>query len=248
MMLLRANSSGQRLFGVRRSSSILLCEMLNRGVIPYCPRRAVWAQAAILLLAHLHWPDRRGRVHRRCWLAHLQQRRPAEGTDKAIVLQAKETISLINGRRPCWPWHLGAAGCGNTGRFRRRARRPLLRRTERHRRSFRRAYPQSAPHSGQIQDGREPAQDARRQPDSRIAPRMRPCAGRLFPALHSAGARRSARYAGALPRGFEIEANSAVDNPLVFITDAESSAGDVVSGGNFHGEPLAFALDFSASL
>ena len=44
---------------------------------------------------------------------------------------------------------------------------------------------------------------------------------------------------------FEIEANSAVDNPLVFITDArEVHEGDVISGGNFHGEPLAFALDF----
>jgi histidine ammonia-lyase len=43
---------------------------------------------------------------------------------------------------------------------------------------------------------------------------------------------------------FEIEANSAVDNPLVFITDAANSEGDVISGGNFHGEPLAFALDF----
>jgi histidine ammonia-lyase len=45
---------------------------------------------------------------------------------------------------------------------------------------------------------------------------------------------------------FEIEANSAVDNPLVFITDAANSEGDVISGGNFHGEPLAFALDFLA--
>jgi histidine ammonia-lyase len=45
---------------------------------------------------------------------------------------------------------------------------------------------------------------------------------------------------------FEIEANSAVDNPLVFITDAKNSVGDVISGGNFHGEPLAFALDFLA--
>jgi histidine ammonia-lyase len=43
---------------------------------------------------------------------------------------------------------------------------------------------------------------------------------------------------------FEIETNSAVDNPLVFITG--NSEGDVISGGNFHGEPLAFALDFLA--
>ena len=40
---------------------------------------------------------------------------------------------------------------------------------------------------------------------------------------------------------FEIEANSAVDNPLVFASD-----NSVLSGGNFHGEPIAFALDFLA--
>jgi histidine ammonia-lyase len=59
---------------------------------------------------------------------------------------------------------------------------------------------------------------------------------------------------------FEIEANSAVDNPLVFLTRNRVGAGDppapaerssadtsdVISGGNFHGEPLAFALDFLA--
>jgi histidine ammonia-lyase len=64
---------------------------------------------------------------------------------------------------------------------------------------------------------------------------------------------------------FEIEANSAVDNPLVFLNHeagknhvwagasarsaSEASAattGDVISGGNFHGQPLAFALDFLA--
>jgi histidine ammonia-lyase len=45
---------------------------------------------------------------------------------------------------------------------------------------------------------------------------------------------------------FETEANAAVDNPLVFITDGKNAQGDVISGGNFHGEPLAFALDFLA--
>ncbi len=41
---------------------------------------------------------------------------------------------------------------------------------------------------------------------------------------------------------FETEANSAVDNPLVFVSG--DATGDVLSGGNFHGEPVAFALDF----
>src|SRR6201999_3534316 len=42
----------------------------------------------------------------------------------------------------------------------------------------------------------------------------------------------------------EIEANSAVDNPLVFVSG--TAEGDIISGGNFHGEPLAFALDYMA--
>jgi histidine ammonia-lyase len=56
---------------------------------------------------------------------------------------------------------------------------------------------------------------------------------------------------------FEIEMNSAVDNPLVFpeakkvgspkpAIGAATVTGDIISGGNFHGEPVAFALDFLA--
>jgi len=55
---------------------------------------------------------------------------------------------------------------------------------------------------------------------------------------------------------FEIEMNSAVDNPLVFPEEKKVGApkraigaqalGAVISGGNFHGQPLAFALDFLA--
>jgi histidine ammonia-lyase len=57
----------------------------------------------------------------------------------------------------------------------------------------------------------------------------------------------------------ETEVNSAVDNPLVFplstrvgagvltrTAEGGSAQGDVLSGGNFHGEPVAFALDFLA--
>jgi histidine ammonia-lyase len=53
----------------------------------------------------------------------------------------------------------------------------------------------------------------------------------------------------------ETETNSAVDNPLVFARTTQAVAGlgsrelpegDILSGGNFHGEPVAFALDFLA--
>ena len=55
---------------------------------------------------------------------------------------------------------------------------------------------------------------------------------------------------------FEVEMNSAVDNPLVFPAVRKVGApkpqigdavqGEILSGGNFHGEPVAFALDFMA--
>jgi histidine ammonia-lyase len=38
-----------------------------------------------------------------------------------------------------------------------------------------------------------------------------------------------------------VELNSATDNPLVFVRDAKN--GDIISGGNFHGQPLAMAAD-----
>jgi histidine ammonia-lyase len=42
----------------------------------------------------------------------------------------------------------------------------------------------------------------------------------------------------------QIELNSATDNPLVFVSpDGPAGAGDVISGGNFHGQPLAMAAD-----
>src|SRR5262249_6788649 len=39
----------------------------------------------------------------------------------------------------------------------------------------------------------------------------------------------------------QVELNSATDNPLVFVK--ERGEGDIVSGGNFHGQPLAMAAD-----
>src|SRR5690606_14476752 len=58
---------------------------------------------------------------------------------------------------------------------------------------------------------------------------------RCMPAVHGA-AKDALRTA---VQTLEIEANSSTDNPLVFAND-----GKVLSCGNFHGEPVAFALDF----
>lgn len=60
---------------------------------------------------------------------------------------------------------------------------------------------------------------------------------RCMPQVHGA-----ARDAFAFARRtLEIECNSATDNPLVFVDNEE-----IVSGGNFHGQPISLALDVVA--
>jgi histidine ammonia-lyase len=59
---------------------------------------------------------------------------------------------------------------------------------------------------------------------------------RCVPQVHGAS-RDALAYAASV---LETEINGVTDNPLVF------EEGDIVSGGNFHGQPLALALDFAA--
>jgi len=60
---------------------------------------------------------------------------------------------------------------------------------------------------------------------------------RCMPQVHGA-VRDALAYARQV---FDVEMNSVTDNPLVFAADRE-----VISGGNFHGQPLALALDLMA--
>jgi len=64
---------------------------------------------------------------------------------------------------------------------------------------------------------------------------------RCMPQVHGA-VRDAIAYARWV---FEIELNAVTDNPLIFIDD-ETGKIDVLSGGNFHGEPLAIAMDYLA--
>ncbi|MCX6108861.1 MAG: histidine ammonia-lyase [Proteobacteria bacterium] len=63
-----------------------------------------------------------------------------------------------------------------------------------------------------------------------------PYSFRCVPQVHGAS-RDAIEYA---ERVVDIELNSVTDNPLVF------TGGDVLSGGNFHGQPIAMAMDFLA--
>jgi histidine ammonia-lyase len=249
MMLLRANSLAKGHSGVRAIVIDTLCEMLNRAVTPVIPSQgSVGASGDLAPLAHLAlaligegecFDDKGGRISSAEALKRAQI--------KPLVLEAKETISLINGTQGMLAVGslallnaeilvdsadvLGGLSCD------------ALKGTDA---AFDERIHRARPHSGQIKS----AANLRRMLEgSQIRESHRNCGRvqdayslRCIPQVHGA-VRDTLAHCRAI---FETEANSAVDNPLVFLTDTKNAAGDVISGGNFHGEPLAFALDFLA--
>ena len=249
MMLLRANSLSKGHSGVRAIVIDTLCEMLNRGVTPYVPSQgSVGASGDLAPLAHLALAligegecinERGTRVSSADALRSAQI--------KPLTLEAKEAISLINGTQAMLAVGslallaaemlvdsadvLGGLCCD------------ALKGTDT---AFDQRIHKARPHAGQT---RTAANLRRMLEGSEIRESHRDCERvqdayslRCIPQVHGA-VRDTLEHCR---RVFETEANSAVDNPLVFITNAAKSEGDVISGGNFHGEPLAFALDFMA--
>ena len=92
---------------------------------------------------------------------------------------------------------------------------------------------------GQIAVAREYRAFARRQRDPRLASRLHPGAGSVLLSLPAAGHGRLSGSDPAVRRDtLRLEANAVTDNPLLFVEQ-----GEVLSGGNFHAEPVAFAAD-----
>ena len=108
---------------------------------------------------------------------------------------------------------------------------------------------EARPHAGQIAAARHllamvegsEIREAHREHDSRVQDAY--CL-RCMPQVHGA-VRGALQHVRAV---LEVEAGSATDNPLVFVHSAEGGAdgGAVISGGNFHGAPLAYAFDYAA--
>lgn len=249
MMLLRANSLAKGHSGVRSLVIDKLCEMLNRGVTPMIPSQgSVGASGDLAPLAHLAlaligegecFDDKGTRVPSRDALLKAQI--------KPLILESKEAISLINGTQAMLA--VGTLALLATERLVDTAdvigglSCDALKGTDT---AFDERIHKVRPHPGQTLT----ATNLRRMLEgSQIRESHRGCGRvqdayslRCIPQVHGA-VRDSIGYCRSV---FEIEVNSAVDNPLVFMTDAKSVQGDVISGGNFHGEPLAFALDFLA--
>src|SRR6266446_2056245 len=244
MMLLRANVLALGFSGIRGEVIKLLCDMLNRRVHPVVPEKgSVGASGDLAPLAHLALSViGEGEVFfegQRMATAEALRRAKL----KAIELEAKEGLALLNGTQA-----MHAVGGLALLRAQRLAR----------------VADVSGAMSLEALKGTPVAFDLRLQ-DARPHPGQKAAAEHLLWLVQGSEIREShltddprvqdayslrcmpqvqGAIRGALAHCEEIlliESASATDNPLVF---AETD--DVISGGNFHGAPLAFAFDYAA--
>lgn len=249
IMLLRANTLASGLCGVRPMVCERLLDLLNADVTPWVPTRgSVGASGDLAPLAHLGLAlIGEGEVSREGRRVAATDVLAAKGLEP-LRLEAKEGLSLINGTQVMTGVGVltllaaarviaaaevaGAmsldAVCGT-------------------RLPFDEAIHTARPHPGQRQSAarlRELLGDA-----SDISQSHSDCgvvqdaySFRCMPQVHGA-VRDALRYVRNV---LEIEVNAATDNPLVFVDGEDLHGGAVVSGGNFHGAPVAAALDFLA--
>jgi histidine ammonia-lyase len=251
MILLRANSLSKGHSGVRPIVIDTLCEMLNRGVLPMVPSQgSVGASGDLAPLAHLAltligegecFDEKGARTPSADALRRAQI--------KPLVLEAKESISLINGTQAMLAVGtlalLEAEILIDSADVIGGLTLDALKGTDV---AFDERIHRARPHPGQIAT----AANLRKMIEGSEIRQSHADCGRVqdayslrcIPQVHGA-VRDALAYCRSV---FEIETNSAVDNPLVFVKNPKQmdGEGDVLSGGNFHGEPLAFALDFLA--
>jgi histidine ammonia-lyase len=246
MMLLRANALAKGLSGARPFIVETLCAMLNAGVHPIIPSQgSVGASGDLAPLAHLaHVAIGEGEaIYKGDKLAGSDAMKRAGIVP--VALEAKEGLSLLNGTQGMLSLLSLAlydadiladtadvaaslsldALRGSPGAFDSRV-------------MHARAYPgagTTARNLAHLNDGSQIRESHRA---SEKDPRVQDAYSlRCTPQVHGA-VRDSLVYAREMAL---VELNSATDNPLVFLK--ENGEGDIISGGNFHGQPLAMAAD-----
>src|SRR5579864_9144193 len=259
MMLLRANSLAKGYSGVRAAVIDVLCEMLNRGVIPFIPSQgSVGASGDLAPLAHLALAlIGEGECHDETGTRFPASEALKRAQIKPLVLEAKEAISLIDGTQAMLAVGalalLAAEALVDTADVLGGLSCDALRGTDT---AFDVRIHEVRPHAGQIKSAanlRHMLEGSQIRESHRDCGRVQDAYSlRCIPQVHGA-VRDTLAYCRQV---FETEANSAVDNPLVFVSTARAgtdaslvqaerspaaAGGDVVSGGNFHGEPVAFA-------
>jgi histidine ammonia-lyase len=250
MLLLRANVLAKGFSGCRPALVELLVALLNAGVHPVIPEKgSVGASGDLAPLAHL------ALVAIGEGEAFYKGERMAGGEAlrragiQPVVLAAKEGLALLNGTQA-----MTAVGSLAVARARRVAQLAdlagamsleALMGTPA---AFDARIQQARPHAGQIAAAAHlvdlladsEIREAHREHDARVQDAY--CL-RCMPQVHGAVRGVLEHVRGVL----EIEAGSATDNPLVFPQNSSKAQNEgVVSGGNFHGAPLAYAFDYAA--
>lgn len=244
MMALKINSLGRGASGVRYNLIAHLQHMLEKGVTPVVPAQgSVGASGDLAPLAHM------AAVmigEGEAWFAgeRMDAKLALHAADlDPIILQAKEGLGLINGTQFSTAYALAAMFEAEN-----LAQSALITGAL----SVDAAMGSSAPfkafihdlrgHRGQIKAGRilrdlldgSPLRDSHKEDDERV---QDPYCLRCQPQVMGACLDILAHVAATL----EMEANAVTDNPLV-----NAKSGEILSGGNFHAEPVAFAADHLA--
>jgi histidine ammonia-lyase len=242
-MLLRANALAKGNSGARIATVELLVECLNRGVLPYVPSQgSVGASGDLAPLAHLALPlIGEGEA----WVDG-ERMSGAQALGRVglepIGLQAKEGLSLVNGTQFMTAY--GALGLVRARRLAKAADLACvlsLEALQGSRSSFLPEVHALRPLKGQVASA---ANILHGLDDSAINEAHRWCdkvqdaySLRCAPQVHGV----SRDLLDYVDYTVSIELNAATDNPLVLVEDEL-----LVSNGNFHGQPLAFALDAMA--
>ncbi len=255
MLLLRANTLALGHSGARPLIVDRLLDLLRLGIHPVVPAQgSVGASGDLAPLAHLALPlIGRGHVemggHEMPALVALREC----GLDP-LTLGAKEGLALLNGTQLMSA--LGALLLADADRLTRTASVVAAMTVEAMLGTdvaFSAAYQLARPHPGQIAVAAElrallAGSGLQRAHHGSAHKVQDPYSLRCVPQVH--GAIRDAL--DHLRRVLDVEMNAATDNPLVFaeggVADPAARAtggGLVISGGNFHGEPIALALDFA---
>jgi histidine ammonia-lyase len=257
MMLLRANALARGQSGCRPLIVERLLDFLRLGIHPLVPEQgSVGASGDLAPLAHLALPlIGRGQVELGGELVAGAEALRRNGLEP-LRLEAKEGLALLNGTQQMTA--IGVLVLLHSERLLATANVAAAMSTEALLGTdvaFSEAYQQARPHPGQI---RVAAQlrvllrdsELMRSHHSQHHKVQDPYSIRCVPQVHGA----AADALVYVRRVLEVEINSATDNPLVFPdgaagVDTEAAAtggGRVISGGNFHGQPIALAMDVLA--
>ncbi len=239
MMLLRANTLAKGYSGVRLEVIESLLALLNAGVTPVVPQQgSVGASGDLVPLAHVALLlTGQGKARRDGALVAAADALSSAGLSP-LVLGPKEALALVNGTQA-----MAAVGTLTLLAAERLARLAdiaaalsleALRGTAA---AFDERIHRVRPVPGQLavaSNMRRLLADSQISAPGKCARTQDAYSLRCIPQVHGA----VREILGFVRRLLEIEINSATDNPLIF---AEDEA--VISGGNFHGEPIALSMD-----